>query len=190
MKKTLILTLTFLSTTILNAELFTEYFEDGRTVKSKIEYKDHTRTDTSEGTKHGNEKVYYNTSELAFEVNNIDGLRDGPMNWYDREGNHLEVIHYQKGKRHGNNKIFYADGTLRIEVNYINDNKEGPEKYYFSTGKLASEVTFKNGKKEGLQKEYNEDGTLNNDVMYKNGYKEDEKRWYDKTRKSDQNGTL
>ncbi len=179
MKKILLITLTLLGTATLHAELFTDHFENG-VVKTQIEYLKGTRTETAEGVKDGLEKVYYNTGQLAFEVNNVKGLRDGPLNWYDREGNHLEVIHYQKGKRHGMNKIFYSDGTLRIEVNYINDNKVGPEKYYFSTGKLASEVIFKNGQKEGLQKEYNEDGTLNNDVMYKHGYKEGEKRWYDK----------
>ncbi len=179
MKKTLIITLTLLVTAALQAELFTDHFENG-VVKSQIEYLKGTRTDTAEGIKDGMEKVYYNTGQLAFEVKNVKGLREGQLHWYDREGNHLEVIRYQKGKRHGLNQIFYADGTLRIEVNYINDHKEGPEKYYFSTGKLASEVTFKNGKKEGLQKEYNEDCTLNSDVMYKHGYKEGEKRWYDK----------
>ena len=152
MNKTLLLSLALLGTSALNAELFTEHFKDG-VVKSQIEYVKGTRSDVKEGIKDGLEKVYYNSSELAFKVNNINGKRDGAMDWYDREGNHLEVIHFQKGKRHGINKIFYTDGTLRIEVNYINDNKEGPEKYYFSTGKLASEVTFVHGKKEGLQKE-------------------------------------
>jgi len=179
MKKLTLITLAFLGATILNAELFTEHFKDG-VVKSKIEYKEHTRTKVKEGTKHGLEKVYYNSGELAFKVINIDGHRDGAMDWYDRAGNHLEIIHYQVGNRHGVNNTFFADGTLRIEVNYINDHKEGLEKYYFSTGKLASEVTFLHGQKEGQQKEYNEDGTLHNDVMYKHGYKEGEKRWYDK----------
>ncbi len=182
MKKILLATFTLLLTTTLYAELFTEHFEDG-VVKSQIEYVPGTRTDTAEGIKDGFEKIYYNSGELAFKVTNSQGERDGAMDWYDREGHHLEVIYFQKGKRHGNNKIFYSDGTLRIEVNYIDDNKEGPEKYYFSTGKLASEVNFKHGQKEGVQKEYNEDGTLNNDVMYKHGYKEGEKRWYDKNRK-------
>lgn len=179
MYKKLLFSLTLLGATALQAELFTEHFNNG-VVKSQIEYKDGTRTATNEGVKHGLEKVYYNTGELAFKVNNIDGKRNGAMDWYDREGNHLEVIHYQNGKRHGINKTFFANGKLRIEVNYIDDQKEGPEKYYFSTGELASEVTFIHGKKEGLQKEYNENGTLNNEVMYKNGYKEGEKRWYDK----------
>ena len=178
MHKTLLLTLALLGTSTLHAELFTEHFKDG-VVKSQIEYVKGTRTDVQEGIKDGLEKVYYNSGELAFKVNNIQGKRDGALDWYDREGNHLEIMHFQDGKRHGLNKIFYANGTLRIEVNYINDNKEGSEKYYFSTGKLASEVTFIHGKKEGLQKEYNNDGSLNNKVMYKHGYKEGEKHWYD-----------
>ena len=179
MNKTFLAALILLGAGTLHAELFTEHFKDG-VVKSQIEYKDNTRTDTQEGVKDGFEKVYYNSSELAFKVTNKDGKRNGAMNWYDREGNHLEVIHFQHGKRHGVNKIFYADGTLRIEVNYINDHKEGLEKYYFSTGKLASEVKFVTGKKEGFQKEYHEDATLDKDVIYINGYKEGEKRWYDK----------
>ena len=178
MKKILLITLSFLAISTLHAELFTEHFKDG-VVKSQIEYKNGTRTATAEGIKDGLEKVYYNTGELAFTVTNKEGKREGAMDWYDQDGKHLEVIHFQKALRHGINKIFYANGHLRIEVNYINDNKEGPEKYYFSTGKLASEVIFKSGRKEGLQKEYNEDGSLNNDVMYIHGYKEGEKRWYD-----------
>lgn len=182
MHKTLLITLALLGSSTLHAELFTEHFKDG-VVKSQIEYKKNTRTDTKKGVKDGLEKVYYNSGELAFKISNVEGKRNGAMDWYDREGNHLEVIHFQHGKRHGINKIFYADGTLRIEVNYINDNKEGMEKYYFSTGKLASEVKFATGKKEGVQKEYNLDGTLDNDVIYENGYKEGEKRWYDKNGK-------
>lgn len=179
MKKILFITLALLCTTAVNAELFTEYFKDG-VIKSQIEYKNGTRSDTTEGIKDGLEKVYYNTGELAYTVRNIDGKREGSMDWYDRDGKHLEIIHFQKGLRHGLNMIFYANGTVRSEVNYINDNKEGLEKQYFSTGKLASEVTFMKGRQEGLQKEYNENGTLDNDVMYKHGYKEGEKRWYDK----------
>jgi len=178
MTKLTLITLTLLGTTTLQAEVFTEYFKDG-VVKNKIEYKDGTRTETKEGIKHGLEKSYYNTGEIAFTVNNIDGKRDGAMDWYDREGKHLERIHYKMGKRSGNNKIYYNDSTLRIEVNYKNDQKEGLEKFYFSTGELASEVNYVHGKKEGIQKEYNQDGSLNNTVTYKHGYKEGIKQWYD-----------
>ena len=179
MNKKNFIILSLLGTLTLHAELFTEKFKDG-VIKSEIEYKDGTRTDKEEGIKNGVEKVYYNTGQLAFKVNNIEGKRDGEMHWYDRKKHHLEVMHYKMGKRHGLNQIFFEDGTLRIEVNYIDDQKEGLEKYYFSTGKLASEVNYVHGKKEGLQKEYNEDGTLNNDVMYRHGYKEGDKHWYDK----------
>ena len=179
MNKLTLVALALLGTTALNAELFTEHFKNG-VVKSQIEYKDGTRTDTAEGIKDGLEKTYYNTGEIAYTVTNVDGKRNGDMDWYDREGNHLERIHFTMGQRDGKNKIFFSDGKLRIEVNYINDNKEGVEKYYFSTGKLASEVSYIHGKKEGVQKEYNDDSTLNNEVTYKHGYKEGEKRWFDK----------
>jgi len=176
MKKTLLFTLAIFSSH-LQAELFTEKFLDG-VIKSEINYKDGTRSDVKEGVKDGLEKVFYNTGELAFKVNNVDGKRDGKMDWYDRKGRHLETIRFKMGKRHGLNQIFYDNGALRIEVNYVDDNKEGVEKYYFSTGKLASEVNYIHGKKEGEQKEYNEDGSLNNIVIYKNGYKEGKKLWY------------
>lgn len=178
MKKVFLSIALFGSGTLLNAELFTEYF-DNHVVKSKIEYKDGTRTDTQEGIKHGLEEVFYETGELAFTVRNVEGKREGTMDWYSREGKHLEIMRYKNGLRHGLNVIFYDNGNLRIEVNYIDDNKEGPEKYYFDSGKLASEVNFVHGYKEGIQKEYNEDGTLNNEVMYKHGYQEGEKRWFD-----------
>lgn len=167
------------STLGVQAELVTERFPNG-VVKSQIEYKDGTRTETNAGVKEGKEKVYYNTGELAYEVINIDGKRDGALNWYDRDGNHLEVIHYQKGKRHGINKLFYPNGKLRAEVMYINDKKEGPYKEYFDTGTLALEVNYKNDRKEGIQKEYHENGKLASKVLYKNGYKEGVQTWYDK----------
>ena len=177
MKMNKLLLLIVLTNISLYAELFTEYFKNS-VIKSEIQYKEGTRTDVTEGIKDGLEKVYYNTGQLAFKVNNIEGKRDGAMDWYDRKHHHLEVIYYQNGKRHGQNKVFYANGKLRIDVNYINDFKEGKEKFYFDSGKLASVVTYRRGKKEGIQKEYNENGSLNNDVTYKHGYKEGKKRWY------------
>lgn len=182
MKKISLAILAMACTTILQAELITEYFENG-VIKSHINYSDGTHTDTQEGVKEGVEKIYHSTGQLALEVHNTQGLRDGELHWYDQQGRHLEVMQYKKGKRHGLNQLFYENGTLRIEVNYVEDNKEGIEKFYFSTGELASEVHYIKGKKEGLQKEYNTDGTLNNDVMYVHGYKEGLKRWYDKHKK-------
>lgn len=176
-------TLSLLLSTSLYGELFTSYFEQTDIISSQTEYKKGTRSDISEGIKHGLEKVYHNNGKIAFTVNNIDGKRDGELRWYDQQGNFLEVMPYKMGKRHGINKLYFSNGKLKSQVNYINDHKEGVEKEYFNTGKIASEVTFKNGRKEGVEKEYNEDGTLHSDVNYIHGYKEDEKRWYDKNGK-------
>ncbi|MDM5271857.1 toxin-antitoxin system YwqK family antitoxin [Sulfurovum sp. zt1-1] len=180
LSKTLFYSLLLIS--LSHAELFTEYFENG-IIKSEIVYKDGTRTPTEEGIKEGMEKIYHDNGKIAYTVNNIDGKRDGNLNWYDKEGNNIEVMPYKMGKRHGTNKLFYSNGTLKSEVNYINDKKEGIEKFYFSTGALAQESQYINDKKEGEEKEYYEDGSLQSIVTYKNNYKEGTKKWFDKNGK-------
>jgi len=173
----------FLSTLVMitfaQAELFKEYFKDG-VVKSEIEYKKGTRTEIKEGIKEGLEKVYYNSGQIAYTVHNVDGKREGALDWYDREKNHLERIHYKAGKRDGLNQIFYTSGKLRSEVTYVNDLKEGEEREYYSTGQLASKVNYVHGKKEGEQIEYYEDGKIRSKVTYRNNYKEGEKKYFDK----------
>lgn len=168
---------------LLHAEQVTEYFKSG-VVKSRIEYKDGTRTPTAEGIKNGIEKVYYESGELAYEVKNVNGKRDGVLTWYDRDGNVLEILHYKNGMRHGINRLYYPDGTLRSEVAYLNDQKEGPYKEYFANGELALTVAYKSGRKEGTQKEFYPGGKLASEVTYIHGYKEGKQKWYDK------NGTL
>lgn len=182
MYKTLLLS-SLITLTFAQAELFREYFKDG-VVKSEIEYKKGTRSDIKEGIKDGMEKIYYNSGQIAYTVNNVNGKREGPLNWYDREKHHLEIIHYKEGKRDGVNKIYYTNGKLRSEVNYKDDKKEGEEKAYYSTGKLASIVHYINGRREGVKKDYFEDGKLRSTVTYKHGYKEGEMKYFDK------NGTV
>jgi len=178
MNTKILTTLLLLGVSSLHAELFTDYFKDG-TVKSKVEYAQGTRTDVTEGVKDGLEEIFYNSGELAYKVKNVEGKRHGPLDWYDREGNHLEVLHYKMGERHGENKIFYADGKLRSDVTYIDDKKEGYKKDYFSTGELAKEVNYVHDRKHGVEKEYYVSGKLSAEAHYKNNYKEGEKVWYD-----------
>ncbi|MFT7879489.1 MAG: toxin-antitoxin system YwqK family antitoxin [Sulfurimonas sp.] len=178
--KTFLFTLLF--TSLSHGELFTEYFENG-IIKSEVEYREGTRTETEEGVKHGMAKIYHDNGKIAYTVNNLDGKRDGDLNWYDKEGNHIEVMPYTMGKRHGINKLFYSNGRLKSSVRYINDKKEGTEKFYYSTGTLAQESHYRNGKKEGVEKEYYENGTLQSTVTYKSNYKEGTKKWFDKNGK-------
>lgn len=177
-----ILFYTLLLLSLSYAERFTEYFENG-IIKSEIEYRDGTRTETEEGEKHGLEKIYHENGKTAYTVNNVDGKREGDLNWYDKEGHHIEVMPYKMGKRHGNNKLFYDNGRVKSSINYINDKKEGTEKFYYSTGALAQESHYKNDKKEGVEKEYYENGALQSTVTYKNNYKEGTKKWFDQNGK-------
>jgi antitoxin component YwqK of YwqJK toxin-antitoxin module len=168
----------------LEAEVVKKYFKDGKTLKSITTYKDGTLSKIGKGVKHGKEKVYYVNGKVAYEVNYVDGKRDGAFRWYEEENGALvKNVHYKMGHFHGSDKTYYPDGTLEHEVNYEDDKKVGWQKDYYSTGQLAIIVKYVNGKKEGIQKRYNQDGTLYSEVFYKNNFKEGKEKIYDKNGK-------
>ena len=180
MHKTLLFLL--LLSLALHAELVTEYFKNGA-IKSQTHYIDGTRTATREGIKHGTQKVYYIEGGLAYQVNYVNGKRDGKMTWWDKQGNLLKVIHYDNGKLEGWEITYFPNGKIKSKQLYKNDKREGLYKEFYDNGKLALVVPYKNGKKEGVQKEYAYEGYLYSDVLYKNNYKEGKQRWYDKNGK-------
>jgi antitoxin component YwqK of YwqJK toxin-antitoxin module len=184
MKKSLLAltTLTLLSTQ-LQAEYVETFFDRGQ-IKAKTNYLDGTRTNKREGIKHGLEKVYYQSGQMAYEVMYVNGKRDGKLAWKDRQGKKLSFCHYKLGKMDGVEKTFFLNGKVKKEVNYVNDLKEGLQKEYFDNGQLALEVNFVHNKREGLQKEYTPEGKLYSKVTYKNNYKEGNQEWYD------ENGTV
>ncbi len=183
MKKSL-LTLSTLTLLVsqLNAEYVVTYFDKGQ-VKAQTNYEDGTRTNNRRGVKHGLERVFYQTGQLANEVNYVHGKRDGKMVWYDREGNILSISHFKLGKYDGIEESYYINKQVKKRVMYINDLKEGFQKEYFDNGQLASIVKYVHNKREGEQKEYTKDGKLYATVTYKNNYKEGYKKWYDKNGK-------
>ncbi len=179
MKKTL-LTLTTLTllTSPLHAEYIVSYFDKGQ-IKAQTNYENGTRTNMREGVKHGLEKVFYQSGQIANEVHYIHGKRDGKMTWYDREGNILSIGYFKLGKYDGLEETYYLNKKIKKRVTYINDLKEGFQKEYFDNGQLASEVKYIKNRREGVQKEYTKDGKLYAKVSYKNNYKEGNKEWYD-----------
>lgn len=178
-KQTLSLLSIALLSASLHAEFVTSYFDKGGK-KAETHYKDGTRSDTSEGIKHGIEKVYYQEGMLAYVVNYIDGKRDGKLTWYDKEGKLLAMMNYKMGKLEGEEKTYFSNGQIKHTVTYVNDQKEGLQKEYFSNGTLAMETPYVHNKKQGIQKEYNNDGKLYSQVKYVNNYKEGNQEWYDK----------
>ncbi len=170
-------TLTLLSTQ-LHAEYVETFFDQGQ-IKAQTNYLDGSRTNMREGIKHGLEKVYYQSGQLAYEVFYVHGKRDGKLAWLDREGHKLSFCNFKLGKMEGMEKTFFVNGQVKKEVNYVNDLKEGIQKEYFSNGQLASEVKYIHNKKEGLQTEYTIDGKILSTVNYVNNYKEGYKKWFD-----------
>jgi antitoxin component YwqK of YwqJK toxin-antitoxin module len=179
MKKTL-LTLTTLSliTSQLQAEYVETFFDRGQ-IKAKTNYVDGTRSEKREGIKHGYEKVYYQSGQLAYGVMYVKDKRDGKLEWLDREGKLLSICHYKLGKMHGIEKTFFTNAKLKKEVNYVNDLKEGMQKEYFDNGQLALEVNYVHNKKEGIQKEYTPEGKIYSKVNFVHNYREGKQEWFD-----------
>lgn len=177
-KSLLTLTIITLLTSYLNAEYIETFFDRGQ-IKAQTNYMDGTRTNMREGVKHGLEKVYYQSGQLAYEVFYVNGERDGKLEWLDRAGIKLSFCHFKLGKMDGVEKTFFVNGKLKKEVTYINDLKEGMQKEYFDNGQLALEVNYLQNRREGTQIEYTPEGKIYTKVTYRNNYKEGTQEWFD-----------
>ena len=123
MRQTLLLILLFTSSSLFG-ELVKEYFSNGA-LKSETHYIDGTRTKTSKGIRHGEQKVYYMEGSVAYRVNYVNNKRDGEMRWWDKEGNKLKVLHYKNGELEGWEITFFPNGKVKAKQFYKNDKREG-----------------------------------------------------------------
>ena len=79
-------------------------------------------------------KEYYENGALSFELELIDGKKDG---YY---------------------KDYYLSGALKIEASYKDDLLDGKCKFYYENGNLNEESHYKNGKPTGVWSWYMENG--------------------------------
>jgi len=129
------------------------------------------------------------SSILKFEVEYINGKRNGKGKEYDQNGNLLFEGEYLNGKRWNGNfynevnnglkngkgyiKKYYLDmiRVLRFEGEYLNGEKNGKGKEYDFPFELKFEGNYLYGKRNGKGKEYNKFGILIFEGEFKNGFK-------------------
>lgn len=133
---------------------------------------------------------YYDNENLWREEFFINGLQDGLVTEFDRNGNviaegeYFEGLEegkwiyklenhriegtYSAGMRNGMWQHFYPNGQLSFEGQFINDNPNGKHIYYWDDGKKKDEENYINGRKEGDWIRYNEDGTPLLVITYSN----------------------
>jgi len=114
-------------------------------------------------------KEYYDTGELADEMNYKDNRLNGVAKTYYRTGVLFYEVNYQDGKRDGVQKVFYESGKLKNEFHRKDGMFEGSFTTYYESGVTESEGNYKNHEYDGLIRDYDENGTLKREFLFKDG---------------------
>lgn len=153
--------------------------------------------------KNGWTKVFYSDSVLKSEVYFENGKKDGYEKVYDRQGNIVSLMNYEKGfllsrefinrtdkqgRKQGPWKTFYADGDLKTSGNYLDGKKNGIFKEYDRDGNLLNIEKYDNGEKVirdkatanyEIKRNYYPDGSIKTQATYLNGQMDGVRREYD-----------
>lgn len=112
-----------------------------------------------DGQKHGREVVYYESGKIKSRGSFIQGSRDGKFEYFYPNGLLKEVEWYYNDKLHGITKVYYEDGTLKGEYSYKEGKKDGEIKSYYKNGKIKTLWVYQNGKSVS-DKRYSKTGEL------------------------------
>ena len=95
--------------------------------------------------------------------------RNGLGKYYYESGELMFEGEYLNGKVYGQVKQYYKNGELLFEGVYLNGKGNGKGKCYYKSGKLMFEGEYFNGEKNGKGKEYNDNGAILFEGKYLNG---------------------
>ena len=75
----------------------------------------------SDDLKQGEMKEYYESGELQFTVNFIDGWKQGEMKEYYESGELQSTVNFEDDLRQGEEKIYMKSGDVQFTRNYVDD---------------------------------------------------------------------
>jgi len=154
--------------------VFTYYYEDGKTVKAKSEFKDNGKfASTKMFNKEGNiisEGFYKNKKKDSLwtiydekgnkigEERYVNGLKSGVANYWDKSKVLVETINYKNDKKDG---IYYMNTYQNgyYYLTYKDDKKNGPYEDFYYYQKIKIKGTYQEGKQEGEWKYFDSIGT-------------------------------
>jgi antitoxin component YwqK of YwqJK toxin-antitoxin module len=110
----------------------------------------------------GYHKSYFkdNVNQVQFEINIIDGKREGLYAEYHKSGAVKIKRNYKKGELHGSHVEYHENRTIRHKTNYKNDIQFGKTLSFYKNGNIFREFNLVNGKYEGEIREYFNNGNL------------------------------
>jgi antitoxin component YwqK of YwqJK toxin-antitoxin module len=112
------------------------------------------------------EYEYYNTGEPEKKFTLVEGKREGPCEWYFKDGRLKGVIQFANDLQDGKSEYYYPNGKLR-EVQYYQAGKQtGWDSIWYPNGQLFQVNHFVNGKLEGDQYHYDSTGQLKHHGLF------------------------
>jgi hypothetical protein len=112
---------------------------------------------------------YYDNGKVWYEVNLIDGKRNGTMSYYYKNGNIKEEVTYINNSIEGLVIIYDSLGNKSELLNYKNNQRDGAFVEFFPNGQKKLEGFFKNNLPDSIGYQYYETGELKKVYFYKLG---------------------
>ncbi|MFA7082548.1 MAG: hypothetical protein WC135_08045 [Bacteroidales bacterium] len=170
--------------------VFTYYYEDGKTIKARTEYKDKGNFANSKlFNKEGviiSDGFYKNRKKdslwTLYDANNkkigeerySNGLKKGQSNYWDRQGVLVETIDYNKDLKNGMYyKNTFEDGYFYLT--FKDDKRNGPYEDFYYHQKLKIKGFYKDDMKEGEWKFFDSIGNNVKIQVWKNDERISEK---------------
>jgi len=100
---------------------------------------------------------YYVKGDITF--SGKDTVFNGPIEYYDKEGDLMSIINFKENSINGKAIDFYKNGKPKQEEEYSCGVKNGITKAYDSSGRIISEINFFAGLVAGRQIVYKSDSS-------------------------------
>lgn len=123
------------------------WYLDGRQVGKAVSY--YARGEVrailryKEGLQHGKQEYYYRdqTPQTIIE-HDVNGLLEGNVYLFHRNGLLARKLHYQDGKRDGTEYLWSEHGILIMEANFLLGNPIGISRVWSAEGRLMQEIFY------------------------------------------------
>ena len=109
----------------------------------------------------------FHNGNLKYEVNYIDGKKEGlEIFWYISGGKYIQTT-YKNDKEDGIWNQWFENGQLKLEAHYKNGKEDGLFTLFYDNGTKRSESNFVNGEKVGYETYWERNGDVKSKTLYK-----------------------
>ena len=95
--------------------------------------------------------AFHRTGQKKYEINYIEGLREGSAQWWTSDGQLKHLRNYNKGKLSGSWVEYYEDSEQKQQEQIYDNGVEIMRRGWWPNGSKKFEVVFENGEEKSRQ---------------------------------------